>query len=142
MILAHKTRVNPTPDQEEYFRKACGIARYTWNRCLENWNTLYAEGQKPSALLVKKEFNASKKEECPWIYDVCKSVPEYAIRDLAKAFNNFWRGNGAGHPKFKSRKCRGNHQLPCRALVCIHPGRLRRHRAGAIWSQGGRRSGD
>ena len=65
---------------------------------------MYTDGQKPTALLVKTKFNASKPEESPWIYDVCKSIPEYAIRDLAKAFKNFWRGDGVGYPKFKSRK--------------------------------------
>lgn len=31
MIRAHKIRLNPTPEQEIYLHKACGIARFAFN---------------------------------------------------------------------------------------------------------------
>ena len=31
MVKAHKIRLNPTPEQEVYFRKACGTARFVYN---------------------------------------------------------------------------------------------------------------
>lgn len=108
MILAHKTRVNPTPEQERYLWQAVGTARFTWNHCLALWDKEYVAGNKPSAYSIKKLFNAAKKEEFPWIYDVCKSIPENAILNLGKAFTNFFRGvktgQKVGYPKFKSRK--------------------------------------
>lgn len=108
MILAHKTRINPTPEQERYFWNACGIARFTWNWCLAEWDRQYAADEKPSISKLKKQFNATKKKDWPWMYEVCKSIPEYSIMNLGKAFTNFFRGvkNGEaiGYPKFKSRK--------------------------------------
>ena len=35
--LTHKIRLDPTCKQETYFRKACGIARFTWNWALAKW---------------------------------------------------------------------------------------------------------
>ncbi|MCA9368654.1 helix-turn-helix domain-containing protein, partial [Candidatus Kaiserbacteria bacterium] len=40
MILAHKTRLNPTPEQEEYFRKAVGTVRFAYNWGLARWKEL------------------------------------------------------------------------------------------------------
>jgi hypothetical protein len=31
MNRAHVIRLNPTPEQEVYFRKACGVARHAYN---------------------------------------------------------------------------------------------------------------
>lgn len=108
MILAHKTRINPTPEQERYLWQAVGTARFTWNYCLARWDKEYVAGNNPSAYGIKKLFNAAKREEFPWIYDVCKSIPENAIMNLGKAFNNFFRdvksGNQVGYPRFKSRR--------------------------------------
>ncbi|NJP05839.1 MAG: helix-turn-helix domain-containing protein, partial [Chloroflexaceae bacterium] len=34
MQRAHKIRLNPTPEQEQYFRQAAGNARFAWNWAL------------------------------------------------------------------------------------------------------------
>jgi transposase len=31
MLKAHKIKLNPTPEQEVYFKKACGVARFCYN---------------------------------------------------------------------------------------------------------------
>ena len=108
MILAHKTRLNPTPEQEEYFRKAVGTVRFTYNWGLARWQELYEAGERPSALSLKKEFNRIKGEQFPWVYEVSSRCTEYGFTRLAAAFSNFFRrvknGETPGYPKFKSRK--------------------------------------
>jgi putative transposase len=37
MIKAHKIRLNPSPEQELYFRKAAGTARFVYNWGLAEW---------------------------------------------------------------------------------------------------------
>ena len=37
MILAHKMALDPNDVQETYFRKAAGIARFSYNRALAEW---------------------------------------------------------------------------------------------------------
>jgi transposase len=48
MILAHKIRLDPTPEQVHYFRKAAGTARFTYNWGLAEWKRMYQAGEKPS----------------------------------------------------------------------------------------------
>ena len=59
----HKIRLDPTYKQATYFRKACGVARFTWNWALSKWEEKYKAGQKTNALALKKEFNALKESD-------------------------------------------------------------------------------
>ena len=70
MHLTHKIALCPTPEQADYFRRACGTARFVWNWALAEWNKLYKAGHKPSAMALKKQFNAIKYIKYPWIQEV------------------------------------------------------------------------
>jgi putative transposase len=108
MIKAHKIRLHPTPEQANYFARAAGTARFTFNWAVAQWQREYAAGGKPSALALRTKFNAIKKEQFPWVYDVTKCAVEGAFIDVATAFKNFFEGRKAGrkigYPKFKSKK--------------------------------------
>jgi len=108
MIKAHKIRLHPTPEQAHYFARAAGTARFTFNWALSEWQKQYEAGGKPSALALRTQFNAIKKEQFPWVYEVTKCAVEGAFMDVAAAFNNFFLGRSAGrktgYPKFKSKK--------------------------------------
>ncbi|MGH7811659.1 MAG: helix-turn-helix domain-containing protein, partial [Candidatus Binatia bacterium] len=60
MIKAHKIKLNPTPEQEDYFKRAAGCARLAYNWALAEWRREYEAGGKPSALELKKRFNEIK----------------------------------------------------------------------------------
>ncbi len=62
MIRAHKIRLHPTEEQKHYFAKATGTARFVWNWALSEWNRQYQAGGKPTALALKKQFNAIRRE--------------------------------------------------------------------------------
>lgn len=109
MIKAHKIRLSPTPEQQQYFIRAVGTARFAYNWALARWNEEYQAGRKPSALSLKAEFNAIKREQYPWALDVSKTAAEGAFINLGVAFANFFRRVKAGekrpgYPRFKSRK--------------------------------------
>jgi len=108
MIKAHKIRLHPTPDQANYFARAAGTARFTFNWAVAEWQKQYEAGGKPSALALRTQFNAIKKEQFPWVYEVTKCAVEGAFMDVAAAFNNFFEGLKAGrktgYPNFKSKK--------------------------------------
>ena len=81
-----------------------GSARFTWNWGLDRRRTIYKEeGKKLNAISLHKELNALKNTELNWMYEVSKCAPQEALRNLDKAFNNFFRGT-ARYPRFKSRK--------------------------------------
>jgi len=108
MIKAHKIRLHPTPEQANYFARAAGTARFTFNWAVAEWQREYEAGGKPSALALRTKFNALKKEQFPWAYSVTKCAVEGAFMDVAAAFKNFFEGIKAGrkigYPKFKSKK--------------------------------------
>src|SRR5260221_4856101 len=108
MIKAHKIRLNPTPEQANYFARAAGTARFTFNWARAEWQKQYEAGGKPSALALRTQFNAIKKEQFPWVYEVPKCAVEGAFMDVAAAFKNFFEGRKAGrktgYPKFKSKR--------------------------------------
>ena len=108
MIKAHKIRLNPTPEQAHYFAKAAGTARYTFNWAVAQWKRQYEAGEKPSALKLRTQFHALRREQLPWTYDVTKCATHGAFMDVAAAFKNFFEGRKAGrktgYPKFKSKK--------------------------------------
>jgi len=117
-IRAHKIRLNPTPEQEQYFRQAAGNARFAWNWALgilrearKNQTTLPLVGD------LKAEFNRIKRDQFPFVMETTKCATEQPFADLNQAIANYFndikkRKNGkyrkdgkrVGFPKFKSRK--------------------------------------
>ena len=113
MIKAHKIRLNPTPEQTLYFRKAVGTSRFVYNWGLAAWKAHKAArpDEPHGALALKKDFNAIKGEQFPWVYDVAKDVAEGAFTNLAVAMKNYFdskagrrKGKKVGFPNFKSKK--------------------------------------
>jgi len=112
MLRAHKIRLNPTPEQETYFRKAAGTARFVYNWGLSEVKRALDDGRTPAtALDLKARFNAIKRQQFPWVYAVTKCVVEGAFRNLGVALANFRaskrgarKGKRVGFPKFKRKK--------------------------------------
>src|ERR1700684_3858831 len=100
--LTHKIRLDPTCEQEEYFRKACGIARFAWNWGLAKWEKNYKEGKKTNALELKKEFNKQKEIEFPWVYEVTKYACQQPFIHLQRAFQGFFIKR-TKYPKYKKK---------------------------------------
>ena len=113
MIKAHKIRLNPSPEEELYFRKAAGTARFVYNWGLAEWqrHKTASPGDAHGVMAIKKDFNALKGEQYPWIYDVAKDVAEGAFSDLSAGLKNYFeskngkrQGARVGFPRFKARK--------------------------------------
>ncbi|HZR43055.1 MAG TPA: transposase [Ktedonobacteraceae bacterium] len=108
MVRAHKIHLHPTPEQEEYLRRACGTRRFVYNWGLAEWKKQYAEykegkrEKKPTANALKKHFQAIRAKEYPWTFDVTKCVIEGAFADLGDAFSRFFKGQNK-YPKFKKK---------------------------------------
>ena len=108
--LAHRIELRPNNKQKTYFMKACGVARKAWNWGLANWMSYYQfncalpkeDRDKINGMMLKKEFNAIKKEQFPYMYEVTKYASQQPLLQLQAAYNNFFKGI-AKYPKFKSR---------------------------------------
>ncbi|GHO61110.1 transposase [Ktedonobacter sp. SOSP1-52] len=95
--------MHPTPEQANYFARAAGTSRFVWNWALAEWEREYAAGEKPTALKLKKQFNAIRREQFPWTWEVTKNASDQPFLDLGKAFTAFFEGK-ARRPRFKSKK--------------------------------------
>ena len=101
---SHVIQLKPNNQQTTYFEKACGCQRFVYNWGLAAWKTEYEDGNKPIGRGLKKQFNAIKKTEFPWIYEVTKCVVDTAFENLNAAFRNFFRTkNGKAYPKFHKK---------------------------------------
>ncbi|NNN00089.1 MAG: transposase [Candidatus Eremiobacteraeota bacterium] len=90
MMLAHRVRLVPTAAQEAYFARACGVARFAYNWALAEWQRQYVAGKKPSQGVLRKVFNALKDANFPWMREVTKNAPQQAIKNLGRAYANFF----------------------------------------------------
>jgi putative transposase len=90
--------------QETLLYQSCGVARFAYNWGLERKINSYKENKtSPSSIDLHKELILLKRiEEYSWLNEVSKCAPQEALRDLDKAFVNFFRDN-KGFPKFKSK---------------------------------------
>ncbi|MDR0272774.1 MAG: transposase [Clostridiales bacterium] len=111
IILAHKICLDPNNIEATYFAKACGVARFAYNWALVEWKRLYDNGEKVNEGILRKRLNAIKHTEFPWMSEVTKCAPQFAIKDgLNKAFKNFF-AKRAEFPKFKKKGIKDSFSL-------------------------------
>lgn len=101
MIKAHKIRLNPTSHDENYFRRAAGIARFAWNWALEEYKRRKA-GEQIDWNEIKKQFRARIDAEFPFVREVTKCAAEEAINDLRQAINTYYKTRKSD-PKSRAR---------------------------------------
>lgn len=101
--IAHRIELKPNNKQKTHFRKAFGCARLAWNWGLAEWKRQYKEGGKPSAFALKRQFNAIKGEQYPFVYEVTKYATQQPFIDLEKAYKKFFKEH-TGYPRFKRKK--------------------------------------
>ena len=100
-------RLYPTKAQKVYFNKCIGAERVAYNAMLNTKLTLYRD-------YGVKDFHpnwSSLKEFYPWMKDVDSRCLNYAVIELERAFNNWYKslknGGTIGFPKFKRKEHKG-----------------------------------
>lgn len=100
----YKTEIHPNNKQKTLLLKNAGAARFTYNWGLAQKKiALNAKTKVPNAIELHHRLNAIKPTELPWMYEVSKCSPQEALRNLDRAFINFFEKRGK-FPKFKSKK--------------------------------------
>lgn len=96
MTLSHKIELDPTSEQESALVRACGCSRFAYNWGLSRWKELKAAGvPKVSIQDLKKEFNALKRSQFPWIYESPKDANQQAFSDLQKSLRQYFTSKGS-----------------------------------------------
>lgn len=97
ILKAYKFRLYPNPEQQEFFAKSFGCARFIWNKMLNDKIEHY---EKTKTTL--KNTPAQYKGEFEWLKEVDSLALANVQLGLQKAFQSFFKSN-FGFPKFKKK---------------------------------------
>ena len=120
-IRGHIIELKPNNQQATYFNKACGVARLSYNWALNEWQKQYQQDKqyrdecqklgltidesklnKPTQGKLRKQLNAIKREQFPFMMEVTKCSPQEAIIQLGNAFKRFFKGE-SNYPQFRKK---------------------------------------
>ncbi len=108
MLIAHRIALDPNNVQATYFARAVGTARFAYNWALAEWKRQYEAWKqdnslaRPSQAALRRQLNAIKREQFPWMLEVTKNAPQMAIIQLGEAFRNFFTVH-AKYPQFHKK---------------------------------------
>lgn len=100
-----KVRIYPTAEQQEILVRTLGCCRFTYNHFLAERIRVYREeGKDLSYTKTSSLLTALKREkETLWLNESDSMALQESLRDLDRAFQNFFRGN-ARFPRFHSKR--------------------------------------
>lgn len=103
MLTATRVRLYPNATQRQNLARQFGCARWAWNEALAETQRLYREtgkglGYESMCLRLPK-----LKQEHPWLVEANAQVLQQALRNLSRAFLNFFERR-ARYPRFKRRQ--------------------------------------
>jgi len=105
-----KTELHPNNKQNTLLWKNCGAARFTYNWAISLLQEDYknkSKQHKINAIYLHKELCKLKKDQFPWMYEVSKCSPQFALRNLVDAYKRFFKKE-AIHPPKKKKKSLDN----------------------------------
>ena len=102
MEKAYKFRFYPTKTQITILNCTFGCVRYVYNHFLGLKQELYNKEKKSMSYNQCSKALTVLKQEKEWLKDVDKFSLQNSLKDLDKAYKNFF--SGKGYPKFKSKK--------------------------------------
>ena len=91
MIKTFKTKIYPTKNQKEYFRKAFGIRRFVWNWGLNNYLDSLDDKKYKTTYDLQKELNNGlvKDENYSWLSEVNSMVRGESLKDLGLSIKRY-----------------------------------------------------
>jgi putative transposase len=106
---AYRYRLYPTEEQEQLLRRTLGCVRLVYNKALHTRTEAWYEHQQrvdykqTSAMLTEWK----KQEDLQFLNEVSCVPLQQGLRNLQKAFTNFWAGH-ARYPNFKKKRNGGS----------------------------------
>jgi putative transposase len=109
MQKAFKYRFYPTTEQESLLRRTMGCVRLVYNKALDARTSGWYERQERIGFVETSSMltNWKKQEDLEFLNEVSSVPLQQGLRNLQKAFTNFWAGR-AKYPNFKKKHSGGN----------------------------------
>lgn len=132
MLKAFKYRIYPDKVQTAILSKTFGCSRYVFNHYLSKRIRNWEDEHKTFSYNDCSKDMTALKEKLPWLKEVDSIALQQSLRDLDKAYGNFFKGSG--FPKYKSKH---NHfhsyrTQPVNENIQIENNRIRLPRLGWI----------
>ena len=122
MLKSFKYRLYPNKVQRELLSKQFGCCRFVYNYYLNERIELYNLVGKTLSYYDTTSDLTFLKDDFLWLRDVIHNSLAQSLRDLDKAYKNFFRryklnnGKKLGFPKFKSKRSKQSFRL-CKNFV-------------------------
>lgn len=109
---AFKFEIMPNEEQIRKMKHFCGCSRFVYNRALAYQNEQY-EADKNFRFSYTKlsSLLPEWKKELPWLKDCTAQVLQQSLKDLEKAFKNFFEKRSS-FPKFKCKGIKEGFRFP------------------------------
>lgn len=112
-LQAFRFELRPTGEQQRNLRRFAGSRRFVYNRALALQKRRYEQGEKKLsyAALCKELTSWRNSEETSWLSDAPVHPLQQSLRDLERAYANFFEGRAA-FPRFKKKGCNESFRYP------------------------------
>ncbi|MEG0297832.1 MAG: IS200/IS605 family element RNA-guided endonuclease TnpB [Clostridium sp.] len=104
MLKAYKYRIYPTKEQEILITKNLGCTRFVFNHFLDLRIKTYENESKSLSYNDNAKALTLLKKELTWLKEADSVSLQQTLKDLDRAYTNFFRDKSIGFPKFKSKK--------------------------------------
>ena len=105
MLRAFKYRLYPTTGQAGFFAKSFGCVRVAYNRSLDHMSMFWIGEERSISYFDAKRQLTALKEIYPWLCEVNSQSLQYAVKQCADAYKNWWE-HRADHPVPKRKDAR------------------------------------
>ncbi|MDD6705324.1 MAG: IS200/IS605 family element RNA-guided endonuclease TnpB [Olsenella sp.] len=105
MDMTFEYRIYPSAAQRVQLARTFGCCRWVYNRVLQMRKEEYERDKKTRSInSYITQIPIWKKDEAPWLAEADSMALQQSLRDLDKAYKNFFRSPGrVGFPRFKSK---------------------------------------
>lgn len=113
MELTFEYRIYPNASQRKMIAQTFGCCRWVYNRALAMRKQAYENGEKVLHIneYIKQIPTWKKDEKTSWLKNADSMALQQSLRDLDKAYKNFFRNPGkTGFPRFKSKRYRQSYR--------------------------------
>ena len=124
ILKAFKFELMPNGEQIRKMKQFCGCSRFVFNRALAYQNEQYEKDKSVKFSYVKlANLLPEWKQELPWLKDCQAQVLQQSLKDLERAFRNFF-AKRSNFPKFKRKGEKESFRFPQGCKLEQHNNRI------------------
>ena len=125
-LQAFKYELNPDGAQQRLMRRYAGSCRFVYNKALALQQANHAAGKKFIGYVAMAKYLTAWRngEETPWLKDAPVHPLQHALKDLEKAYQNFF-AKRADFPRFKRKGSGDSFRYPDPKQIKLDQGNSR-----------------